>query len=267
MLACSFSPAPAKKKKKMQCRLRFVPNFIPARQQAVNPLAGSGSQGPHASLRVPQVNLPRGPPQGQRPPGTAGCPAGGPGRGTHPRGGGRARRGSPGPRGRGWVRWPPARAVRGARLRARAAGSAVQSARACRLARRAARPGSRLPGDASSREQPRAARAASGRVAWTRLPWQPELEAFPARPRPARRRPPPAARRVPTPKIASPLAAGRHRAPVPAPGLGGRGARLQEKKPCGGAGGLEEEVLKWGLIRIIAVAAALQFSSELPYPY
>lgn len=30
------------------------------------------------------------------------------------------------------------------------------------------------------REQPRAARAASGRVAWTRLPWQPELEAFPA---------------------------------------------------------------------------------------
>ena len=30
------------------------------------------------------------------------------------------------------------------------------------------------------REPPRAARAASGRVAWTRLPWQPELEAFPA---------------------------------------------------------------------------------------
>lgn len=37
---------------------------------------------------------------------------------------------------------------------------------------------------------------------------------------------PPSARRVPTPKIASPLAAGGRRAPLPAPGLGGRGSRL-----------------------------------------
>lgn len=153
MLACSLSPAPAKKKMQ-QCRLRFVPNFIPARQQAVNPLAGSGSPGPRASLRVPQVYLPGGCPKVTGRPGPQDAQSGGARDAALTLAGGRARRGSPCPRGRGWVRWPPARAVRGARLRARAAGSAVQSARACRLARRAARPGSRLPGDASRRAPP-----------------------------------------------------------------------------------------------------------------
>lgn len=156
LLGCNLSSAPAK----MQCQLRFALNFIPSRQHAANPLSSSMSQGPRAALSVPQACLAGGCPKVNGSPrrslstGTAGCLIGGPGRGTH-LGGGRARRGSPGPRGRGWVRWPLARAVRGARLRARAAGSAVQSARACRLARRAARPGSQLPGGASRRAPPK----------------------------------------------------------------------------------------------------------------
>nr|CAI9710533.1 unnamed protein product [Rangifer tarandus platyrhynchus] len=115
----------------------------------------------HAQLSLAQAwpTSPRGPSQGhRRAPGAPATgdgrrPGGGPGRRTHRRGG-RARRGCPCPRRRGWVRRPLARAERGARLRARAAGSAVQSARACRLARRAARPGSRLPGGASRRAPP-----------------------------------------------------------------------------------------------------------------
>lgn len=126
-----------------------------------------------------------------------------PGRGSgtphSPARGAGARRGCPCPRRRGWVRQPLAQAVRGARLRARAAESAVQSARACRLARRAARPGSRLPGGAGRR----AARAASGRVAWTRLPWQPGRRLSRARARPRGAAPPPSAF---PPKIASPAA-------------------------------------------------------------
>lgn len=84
-------------------------------------------------------------------------------------------------------------------------GPALQSARA--------RPGPGFavppPGKGASRRAP--PRAASGRVAWTPLPWQPELEAFPARPRQASRRP--SSRRVPTPKIAFP----RRRGSPPSP--------------------------------------------------
>ena len=39
-------PAPAK----MQCQSCSMPNFIPSRQHAVNPLAGSKSHGPHSAL-------------------------------------------------------------------------------------------------------------------------------------------------------------------------------------------------------------------------
>lgn len=38
----------------MQCQLRSVPNFIPSRQHAVNPLSSSMSQGPRAALSVPE---------------------------------------------------------------------------------------------------------------------------------------------------------------------------------------------------------------------
>lgn len=171
-------------------------------------LSPAASHMGHTQLSLPQAwpTSPRGPSQGhQRAPGAPATgdgrsPGGGPGRRTHRRGG-RARRGCPCPRRRGWVRRPLARAVRGARLRARAAGSAVQSARACRLARRAARPGSRLPGGASRRAPPERlpgalpGRGCRGSPSWRLSP----------RPRPAPRRRP-SSLRVPTPKIASPAA-------------------------------------------------------------
>ena len=199
----------------MQRQSRSVPNFIPSRQHAVNPPAGSRSHGPRSALSPPSP-APRRPPQGHRL--ARGAPAsgdgrrqgGGQGRGTHRRGG-RARRGCPCPRRRGWVRRPLALAVLGARLRARAAGSAVQSARACRLARRAARPGSRLPGGASRRAPPERlpgalpGRGCRGSPSWRLSP----------RPRPAPRHRP-SSLRVPTPKIASPPAAVSHPARSPA---------------------------------------------------
>lgn len=181
-------------------------------------------------------------------------PGGVPGRGTHRRGG-RARRGCPCPRRRGWVRRPLARVVRGARLRARAAGSAVQSARACRLARRAARPGSRLPGGASRRAPPKPfpgalpGRGCRGSPSWRLSP----------SPRPAPRRRP-SSLRVPTPKIASPPAAVPPTPPSPQPSsLESAGGDFAYWKinPVVGLVDLKGEVLKWCLIKIIAMVAAL----------
>lgn len=106
------------------------------------------------------------------------------------------------------------------------------------------------------REPPRAAQAASGRVAWTRLPWQPELEAFPARPRPAPRRRP-SSRRVPTPKIASPR---RCCFPLSSHSSGSEltGGDFSWKiNPVVLLVDLKGEVLKWSLIKIIAMVVAL----------
>lgn len=92
MLACNLSSAPAK----MQCQLRSVPNFIPSRQHAVNPLSSSLSQGPRAALSVPQAYLPGGcpkvnvSPRELAPTGTAGCPVGVPSAALTLTGGGRA---------------------------------------------------------------------------------------------------------------------------------------------------------------------------------
>lgn len=145
--------------------------------------------------------------------------------GTHPRAD-RARRGCPCCRWRSGCGGRERRAVRGEP----GYGPALQSARA--------RPGPGFaappPGKGASRRAP--PRAASGRVAWTRLPWQPELEAFPARPRPARRRP--SSRRVPTPKIAFPRRRGSP--PSPQQGVGGRALAY---KNLGGRGRCRERCL------------------------
>lgn len=107
------------------------------------------------------------------------------------------------------------------------------------------------------REPPRAARAASGRVAWTRLPWQPELEAFPARPRPAWRRRP-SSLRVPTPKIASSRRCCFPRSSPPSGSeLAGGDFAYWKINPVVGLVDLEGEGLKWCLIKIIAMVAAL----------
>lgn len=107
------------------------------------------------------------------------------------------------------------------------------------------------------RELPRATQAASGRVAWTRLPWQPELEAFPARPRPARRRRSSSCR-VPTPKIASPRRCCFPLSSQPSGReLAGGDFSYWKINPVVGLVDLEGEVLQWCLIRIIAMVVAL----------
>lgn len=216
----------------MQRQLRSVPNFIPSRQHAANPLSSSLSLGPRAALSCPpslafggcpKVNVIPGSSH-RRAPRDAG--PGSSGRRTHPDGG-RARRGSPCPRGRSWVRWPPVPGCAG-----RPAAGPRRGERRPISARLPPGPARGPAGLAApgGHEPPRATRGASGRVAWTRLPWQPELEAFPARPRPARRRRP-SSRRVPTPKIARPR---RCRFPLSSRpggrGVGGRGFLLLGNK-------------------------------------
>lgn len=220
----------------MQYHLRSAPNFSPAHQHAVNPFASRVSHAARAAspltpssqhypMLIHGVVAPRSHPQSLREHPllvSRGCPEA---RGretplkTHPRAD-LARRGCPcrrrrsgcGGRERGAMRGEPG------------CGPALQSARA--------RPGPGFaappPGKGASRRAP--PRAASGRVAWTRLPWQPELEAFPARPRPARRRP--SSRRVPTLKIA--FLRRRGSPPSSLQGVGGRGLAYKNLSPVVG---------------------------------
>lgn len=228
----------------MQCHLRSAPNFSPARQHSVNPLASRVSRGAHeASSLTPSpqhypmpihgVVAPRSHRRSLRkhpPLESRGCPdmwGGETPLKTHPRAD-LARRGCPcrrrrsgcGGRERGALRGEPG------------CGPALQSARA--------RPGPGFaappPWKGASRRAP--PRASSGRVAWTRLPWQPELEAFPASPRPARRRP--SSHRVPTLKIAFPRRRGSP--PSSLQGVSGRGLAYKNLSPVVGRVDLEAEV-------------------------
>lgn len=214
----------------------------------------------HAQLSLCPPSLsPRRLPQGHRP--SQGAPAAGE-PGTSGQGPGA--RHSPA-RGAGAPRLPMSSP---ARLGAAAAGAGCAGRPAAGPRRGERRPiSARLPpgparGPAGfaapgGREPPRAARAASGRVAWTRLPWQPELEAFPAHPRPAWRRRP-SSLRVPTPKIASPRRCCFPQSSHPSGSeLAGGDFAYWKINPVVGLVDLKGEVLKWCLIRIIAMVLAL----------
>lgn len=247
-------PAPAK----MQCQSRSVPNFIPSRQHAVNPLAGSKSHGPHSALSPPSL--------AHLTPGAVPRSPAGPRRSRH---GGREKpgRGSGTPhspaRGAGAPRLPMSSP---ARLGAAAASAGCAGRPAAGPRRGERRPiSARLPpgparGPAGfaapgGREPPRAARAASGRVAWTRLPWQPELEAFPA-PAPGPAAPPLLPPRSHTQNSLSGCCFPPSSQPSDSESAGGDFA-YWKINPVVGLLDLKAEVLKWCLIKIIAVVAAL----------
>lgn len=147
-------------------------------------LSPAASHMGHTQLSLPQAwpTSPRGPSQGHQRPraprhGGREKPGRGPGRRTHRRGGG-ARRGCPCPRRRGWVRRRRQRGLCGAP----GCGPSRRGERRPISARLPPGPARGPAGFAASRgrEPPRAARAGFRARCLTRLPWQPELEAFPA---------------------------------------------------------------------------------------